>query len=333
MLPLPDGRSMRVESETPESLARQVMAELSAAVSFPAIVDCLKQEGRDPAVQERATKEIAMERCYVPSLPKASKSPRVTADATKEAMQTIGVSTSHAMHEQIRSVAQARDVKKSVLIRQLVKQGFDAFEAAIEERNPNKLLDEYERKLNAYPGDSEQWMARLDRSFGLEIKLTAKEHRKSASQIVGFFIAEALSHCPEVALAREKVAVVSNAVQIDHARGVVNTYIGVGAGRLGEAIGLGGFRSLVNQILGGIVRAPGSLLTRIAGELKLSVSDMSAAMALNFELAPQKSFKAPNGSPRELTEPVSWTEAVKALRLSEEEERRLLAFEEQDESV
>ncbi|WP_139213400.1 hypothetical protein [Pseudomonas sp. ok266] len=333
LLPLPDGQTLKVEAQSPESLARQVMAQLSATVSISAIADCLEQAGHVFSVQDGTPKEIAMERCYVPSVPQASQAPREAANSTKEAMQTIGVYTSKAMHEQIRKVADARDVKKSVLIRQLVKQGLDAFEGAIEDQSPKKLLEAYERKMNAYSGDSEQWMARLDRSFSLEIKLTAKEYRKSASQVVGFFVAEALSHCPEVQHIHETVAQVLTAEEVTHARETIRNVAGVKAGRLGEAIGIGNVRALVNQVLGGIARAPQSLLARMAKELKLSTEAMEAAMALNFEQAPQRSYKAPNGSPRELTEPVSWAEAVKALRLSEAEEGRLLAFEDQDESI
>jgi hypothetical protein len=68
------------------------------------------------------------------------------------------------------------------------------------------------------------------------------------------------------------------------------------------------------------------LLGRTAEYFAVSREAVTQAVSLNFRNLPAPSYKAPNGRPRVLTEPVSWEEAVKALKLPHDEEAKLLAM-------
>ena len=263
---------------------------------------------------------------YEPALPRASQAPRsAPVISTKGTLQTVGVYVPVSMHETLKELAEGQNKKFSSLVRELVESGYDRFEDAIEERSGRKVLDGYEEKVTSYSGEPYQWMARLDRKLSLELKLTAKEYGRSASQIVGGLLAEELSHC----LQAKSVAVAEldcEGVEVERAHAAIVGIVGPQAGELADYLGLHGKRRLINDVLGGIVRAPGLLVGKIAEYFKVPKFALAQAMSNNFRQMPQPSYKAPNSQPRVLTEPVSWEEAVKALKLTHDEEAKLLAI-------
>ncbi|WP_057435588.1 hypothetical protein [Pseudomonas syringae group genomosp. 3] len=259
---------------------------------------------------------------YEPALPRASETPRTgPVISTKDVLQTFGVYVPESMHETLKSVAKGQGKKFSVLIRELVERGYDRFEEALEQRSGRKILDVYEQKVAAYSGENSQWMARLDRTLSLEIKLTAKEYGRSASQIVGGFLAEELSYCLQT-----QAVTLCTAVEVEQAQAAMAGFVGPKASELAIALGLPGKRKLVNELVWGIVRAPSVLLDRAAEFFKVSQQAIAQAVSLNFRQLPAPSFKAPNGQPKILTEPVSWEEAVRSLNLPDDEEAELLAL-------
>lgn len=323
IVPLPDGQHLRVEAPTPDLLAKKVMVELTSNfVAAPHIADLERSSCFVPA-QDESPKEVLMPRDYEPAVPRASLAPRsVLASSTKDVLQSIGVYVPESMHVALKDVAARQGKKFSVLVREMVEDSYEKFESAIEVQNPRKLLDSYERKVASYSGKSSQWMARVDRPFSLELKLTAKEYGRSASQIVGGLLAEALSHCPETL-----EAPAFSQQDIQQAQAAMRAIAGPKVAALADFIGLSGKRLLVNELLAGVVRAPSVLLGRMADFFSLSQDVVAQAVRSNFQQLPAPSFNAPNGQPRVLTEPVSWREAVKALNLPGEEEARLLALE------
>ncbi len=319
---LPDGHLLQVQAPSPNLLARKVIAELSSNLVVPPLVDSAAEPLRVPTAQDVSPKEVSMRSHYEPALPRASQAPRsAPVTSTKGTLQTVGVYVPVSMHETLKELAEGQNKKFSVLVRELVENGYDRFEDAIEERSGRKVLDGYEHKVASYSGESYQWMARLDRKLSLELKLTAKEYGRSASQIVGSLLAEALSHCLQT-----QGAVVSAEVEVERARVAIAGLVGPQAGELADYLGLHGKRRLVNEVLGGLVRAPGALLGKIAEYFAVSREALIQAVGLNFRQMPTPSYKAPNGQPRVLTEPVPWEEAVKALKLPHDEEAKLLVI-------
>lgn len=319
---LPDGHVLKVQASSPDLLARKIMAELTSNLVGPPHVAVTAEPFRVSSVQDVPQKEVSMQRHYEPAIPHASHALRsVPVTSTKDALQTVGVYVPVAMHVELKSLAKRQGKKFAVLIRELVSGGYERFEEAIEDRSPRKVLDGYEQKVAIYTGESQQWMARLDRTLSLELKLTAKEYGRSASQIVGGLLAEELSHCLQA-----KGAIVGAEVEVERARLAIAEVVGPRATELADYLGLHGKRRLVNEVLGGLVRAPGALLGKIAEYFAVSREAVAQAVGLNFRQMPTPSYKAPNGQPRMLTEPVPWEDAVKALRLPRDEEAKLLAI-------
>lgn len=367
---MPEGQILEVQAATPDLLAKQVMADLTANMVVPptmdrsatsSLQDAPKQPkqhqkqkqlqqgepGQDeprPVIPEglqiqASPQEVSMRSHYEPALPRASQAPRsAPVSSTKGTLQTVGVYVPVAMHEALKAVAEQQGKKFSVLVREMVESGYERFEDAIEERSGRKVLDSYEQKVASYDGQSEQWMARLDRKLSLELKLTAKEYGRSASQIVGGLLAEELSHCPQAQTVASSLSAIGQAVSTTAARVIADPaevaraqaeiagLVGPKANELANHLGLPGKRRLVNEVLVGIVRAPGVLMRNVAEYFQVSPEAMNEAVSLNFRQLAAPSFKAPNGQPRMLTEPVSWEEAVKALHLPHDEEAQLLAL-------
>ncbi|MCS3419101.1 putative DNA-binding protein [Pseudomonas sp. BIGb0450] len=364
---MPEGQILEVQAATPDLLAKQVMADLTANMVVPPTMDRSttsslhdapkqpkqpkqrqKQQqqgepGQDepgPVIPEglqtqASPQEVSMRSHYEPALPRASQAPRsASVSSTKGTLQTVGVYVPVAMHEVLKAVAEEQGKKFSVLVREMVERGHERFEDAIEEHSGRKVLDGYEQKVASYDGQSEQWMARLDRKLSLELKLTAKEYGRSASQIVGGLLAEELSHCPQAqavsttaqAVATTAARVIADPAEVVRAQAAIAGFVGPKANELANHLGLPGKRRLVNEVLVGIVRAPGVLMRDVAEYFQVSPEAMNEAVSLNFRQLAAPSFKAPNGQPRVLTEPVSWEEAVKALHLPHDEEAQLLGL-------
>ncbi|HGM7892089.1 TPA: hypothetical protein ACKQFW_003488 [Pseudomonas aeruginosa] len=370
---MPEGQILEVQAATPDLLAKQVMVDLTANMVVPPTMDRSttsslqdapeqpkqpkqhhKQQqqlqgepGQDEprlvipeGLQTQASpQEVSMRSHYKPALPRASQAPRsAPVSSTKGTLQTVGVYVPVAMHEVLKAIAEGQGKKFSVLVREMVESGYERFEDAIEERSGRKVLDGYEQKVASYDGQSEQWMARLDRKLSLELKLTAKEYGRSASQIVGGLLAEELSHCPQAQTVVSSLSATAQAVpttaarviadpgEVVRAQAAIAGLVGPKANELASHLGLPGKRRLVNEVLVGIVRAPGVLMRNVAEYFQVSPEAMNEAVSLNFRQLAAPSFKAPNGQPRVLTEPVSWEEAVKALHLPHDEEAQLLAL-------
>lgn len=323
---LPGGDLLQVQASSPELLARKVMAELSSNLVAPPLMAPQPEPMSTPSVQDVLPKEVSMRSHYEPALPRASLEPRsAPVTSTKGTLQTIGVYVPEAMHETLKALADGQQKKISVLVRELVESAYERFEDAIEERSGRKVLDDYALKVASYSGEHSQWMARLDRQLSLELKLTAKEYGRSASQLIGGLLAEELSHCLQA-----RAEVVGNescsGVEVARAHAAIAGIVGPQVSELADYVGLSGKRKLVNEVLAGLVRAPGALLGKIAEYFTVSRDAVSQAVSLNFRNMAAPSYKAPSGQPRVLTEPVSWEDAVKALKLPHDEEAKLLAM-------
>ncbi|SFL39238.1 hypothetical protein SAMN04244574_04177 [Azotobacter beijerinckii] len=243
---------------------------------------------------------------------------------TKAKQVTVGVSSSRAMYEVVASIAAKRGLSASNVTRELVQQSLESFYAQIDNQSPQQVFENYERKLQSYEGEPYQWMARLDPDLGMDIKLAAQEFKRSASQIVGFFVAEGLSLCAET---QEVLECDCSSEEVVKALAAIEPFNGVKAKRLAKNVGLGEQRGLMNQVLAGAVLVPRRLLEALSTRLGVTAPSLSQAFQLRFNDSLTPAFKAPDGSPSVCVKSKTWREGVEALQLPKEEEQRLLAFE------
>ena len=96
-----------------------------------------------------------------------------------------------------------------------------------------------------------------------------------------------------------------------------------------EEIGLGSHGPLLSGVLVGRTLAPSKVLNALAQKLEVSAFALAELFRRSFALNDVPAYKATEGKPQVSTNPTTWEEAVKSLRLSPEETRRLLAFDDE----
>ncbi|WP_185079496.1 hypothetical protein, partial [Pseudomonas protegens] len=94
----------------------------------------------------------------------------------------------------------------------------------------------YEQRLRSYEREAYQWMARLDHDLGVDVKNAAQEFKKSASQIVGYFVAEGLANCAD---AQEFVPDECSDEEDEKALVTIEDFKGTRAKQLAQDVGLG----------------------------------------------------------------------------------------------
>ena len=95
---------------------------------------------------------------------------------------------------------------------------------------------------------------------------------------------------------------------------------------LAREVGLGTHAALLSRILAGGVNAPCKVLAALATKLETTQSALLECFRRAFIAAPVPSFKAEEGKPVVRAKAMPWDEAVKSLKLSEEETRELLSL-------
>jgi AraC-like DNA-binding protein len=311
---LPSGKELNVVADTPVQLAKNVMAALADTLSSPPFISKSTLRKNCSGVNSQDTKKART----------TMRSDEQAKAYTKAKQVTVGVSSGRDMYDVIANVAANRGLTAADVTRELVQQSLESFYVQIDDVSPRQVFESYERKLQSYGGKAIQWMARLDPDLGINIKLTAQEFKKSASQIVGFFVAEGLSHCAE---AREALAYSLSNEEVAVALAAIEPFNGPKAKGLAKDVGLGEQRVLMNQVLSGAVLAPQRLLEALSARLGATARALSQAFQLRFNESLTPAFKAPDGSPSVSVKSKTWEEGVKALQLTKEEEQQLLAFE------
>lgn len=277
----------------------------------------------EPVVTKKVSRDMLGASSQDQSCKKPSEEGRRMETATKPTLDTLGVTTKKTLHSAVRSMAFERGLGVAELARNLLQDGFDRFELEVETNDPSKVLRSYERYARGFEGDvSEQWVIRLDKSLSRLVRLAAKEHEKSLSQMTACFLAESLRH--ERA---ESVSIPVNAECMDKAILALNSLSKPAAARkLVRGIDLGDQnRPLLNMVLEGEAIAPIGVVDRIARYFELPILALNSALSHRFDTRAVASFKASAGEkPTMMLEPMSWEDAVKSLQHPPEEEQRLL---------
>lgn len=317
-LGLPNGEELSVVADTPDQLARKVMVELTNALtSPPSMSDRSRMESCSSAVTQGSPTETTT----MHSNDQASA--QVSKTYSKAKQVTVGVSSSRSMYDTLARLAEKRGASAAEVTRQLVEQSLESFYTLVEHKSPRKVFECYEQKLRSYEGEPYQWMARLDHDLGMDVKIAAQEFKKSASQIVGYFVAEGLASCAD---AQEFLVREYTKEEVAQALVAIEEFKGPRAKQLAQDVGLGKRRELMNQVLVGAVTAPARLLTALAERLELSTTALSQAFSLSLSQSIAPSHKA-DGSPTVCVTAKTWREGVAALRLPKDEEQQLLELE------
>jgi hypothetical protein len=96
------------------------------------------------------------------------------------------------------------------------------------------------------------------------------------------------------------------------------------ARKVAVEIGIGPYPSLLSGILVGRTLVPSGVLAALGNRLAVPVAVLAELFARSFRQSEVPAFKAPDGQPQLLMEPLSWDCAVRALKLPPEETERLL---------
>lgn len=91
-------------------------------------------------------------------------------------------------------------------------------------------------------------------------------------------------------------------------------------------IGIGPHAALLSGILIGRTLAPAPILSALGEKLGVSIAALSEVFQRNFSSAEVPAFKSPDGQPQVMTEPWTWEQSVKALKLSDDETQRLITL-------
>jgi len=87
--------------------------------------------------------------------------------------------------------------------------------------------------------------------------------------------------------------------------------------------------ALLSGVLAGTIRAPTELLKRLGERLDVPIAALREIFSQSFRIRNVPAYKSEEGKPSVATQPTSWEEAVRTLRLTEEETKSLLAWDSQ----
>lgn len=91
-------------------------------------------------------------------------------------------------------------------------------------------------------------------------------------------------------------------------------------------IGIGPHASLLSGVLIGRTLAPAPILSALGEKLGVPIAALSEVFQQNFTSAEVPAFKSPDGQPQVATEPWTWEQSVRALKLSDDETKRLITL-------
>jgi hypothetical protein len=233
--------------------------------------------------------------------------------ASKERQETIGVSCKRSLQTFISGCAESKGESAAQIARMLLSQGFEEFEERRLSHSASRVFASFQKDYDRLGGaDTSQWMVRTNPSLFVRIRLTAKEHGKSASQLSAMCMAHALVMQQVTELELEKAHAQVQAVQ------------GPAVRKLSNDIGLGKNSALLSGVLSGRTEAPSKVLQALSDRLQVAALALAESFRRSFALNTVPAFKAGDGKPVVHPEPQSWSDAVASLKLSSEEAQALL---------
>jgi hypothetical protein len=227
---------------------------------------------------------------------------------------TIGVTMPTMLKASVQRVADQQGVSFAEVARQLAMIGFEDFDERIYAESSTELFASLSAEVRKWlPDDTEQVMVRLDPRMAVRIRGTAKEHRRSASELGAMCLAHGFT-----VLEKQFAAIEQK----------ISAYRGPAVRTLAPQVGLGSYAQLLSGILAGSIRAPRRVLARLSEVLQESELALSEFFKSSFGGRLVPAFKADNGKPQVSTAPTSWEDAVKSLKLPADQAKALLQLDE-----
>lgn len=259
-------------------------------------------------------------RGYTPTSPAASGGIPTLADDKGARFQgkarqlTIGVTMPATLKASVQIVADRQGSSFAEVARQLAAIGFEDLDERTYTESSAELFSLLSAELRKWqPADTEQVMVRLDPKMAVRIRGTAKEHRRSASELGAMCLAHGLT-----VLEKQFAAIEQK----------ISAYRGPAVRTLAPQVGLGSYAQLLSGVLAGSIRAPRRVLARLSEVLQESELALSEFFKSSFVGRLVPAFKADNGKPQVSTAPTSWEDAVKSLKLPADKAKALLQLDE-----
>lgn len=241
---------------------------------------------------------------------------RVTLDAKHERFQsktrqlTIGVSMPTSLKKHLTEVAEGQGSSFAEVARKFAILGFEDFEDRSLFVSSKSLFALLIQELQQWQSSNyEQIMLRLDPGHAARLRTAAKEYGKSASELGALCMAHGFNIQQQLILLEAKIA---------NCKGPAIRPL------LGQ-VGLGSYAaSLLSGVLAGHIRAPKSLLKRLANVFEAPETLLTTLFRRSFEGRLVPSFKSENGKPEVSKVATSWDAAVKSLNLPPDQTKELL---------
>ncbi|MFC6523019.1 hypothetical protein ACFQAT_28025 [Undibacterium arcticum] len=215
-----------------------------------------------------------------------------------------------SLKERLTVLADSQGGSFAEVARRFALFGFEDFVDRSLFVSSKSLFDLLDRELNNWQhSDSEQVMLRLDPGHAVRMRTAAMEHGKSASELGALCMAHGLAMQEQLVLLEAKVT----------------NCKGPAIRSLLTQVGLGSYAaSLLSGVLAGHIRAPKSILKRLANVFEAPETLLTTLFRRSFESRVVPSFKAEHGKPEVSHAATSWDVAVKSLNLPSDQTKELL---------
>ena len=300
----------RVEGEGESSEA----ATANLTLKLQHVISSTSSIGRWPAEWHQLANSVQVHRQHVVreevSRPHKEVSERMT---TKERQETIGVSCKRSLQTFISGCAGHKGESAAQVARMLLSDGFEEFEERTLNHSASRVFASFQKDYDQLGGsETTQWMVRTSPSLFVRIRLTAKEHGKSASQLSAM--------CMAHALVRQQVT----ELELEKAQAQILAIQGPAVRKLSVEIGLGKNSALLSGVLAGRTAAPSKVVQALSDRLHVAALALAESFRRSFVHSPIPAFKAVEGKPMVNPEPLSWSAAVTSLNLSSSDTEVLL---------
>ena len=229
---------------------------------------------------------------------------------SKARQQTVGVTLPTSLKEHLSLLADLQDTSFAEVSRRFAVFGFEDFVDRSLYVSSTTLFDLLANELEKWQdSSSEQVMLRLDPGHVVRFRSAAKEYEKSVSELAALCMAHGLVMQELLVSLEQRVA----------------SCKGAAIRPLLPKLQLQSYAApLISSVLAGNVRAPKTLLRRLASVFEAPESLLSTLFRRSFDLRLVPAFKAENGKPELPTAAISWAVAVKSLNLPSEQAKTLL---------
>ncbi|AQT61470.1 hypothetical protein [Cellvibrio sp. PSBB023] len=229
---------------------------------------------------------------------------------SKTRQHTVGVTLPAELKVHLNLLAESENASFAEMSRRFAVFGFEDFIDRSLYASSTALFDLLNNELLKWQSSSsEQVMLRLDPGHAVRIRSAAKEYGKSVSELSVLCVAHGL----------EMQALLVSLEQR------ISNFKGAAIRPLLPKLDLPPFATpLLSSVLAGTVRAPKTLIRKLAGIFEAPESLLSTFFRRSFDYRLVPAFKAEDGKPELATNAVSWAVAVKSLGLSAEQTKTLL---------